>query len=443
MLRSTGGRFSTPRRNALKTQRSSPFSFSKRGLYEDALTDLKSNKEESSKNPLLPEFVAMPSHTTEDIIGFIRKNMGPPKQVQSKYPHLSIEDVTSRAKQIMAREIPELDDEYKAWLKSLGFTTEDVELMLHGKIPEFVREDGRLDWDVVANTLGSTDQEFRLWKSIGDLWKDIEQPKAAENVKIDWDYISQELGEECARENQKLLEKEINSIEKIDGKAISQEFSNYLEPVITELKDEVADNLDHMDEVTDEIERFAQFPKDTANQMMHMDEFLDKYAPEVRYNMDKEIEEENYDFEYKDTLKELGTSIEDQTFTKERFRELYAEGAQASGSSGDVSVSTQDRKLKELQEQQERVKTLEGELQRMKSGEDEAQQDDESKGKKEEDPETLDLIEFGREFLAEQYPSFKAKKEKSDQQKAEKAKAKTETNTQSKSEQSDNDEQQQ
>lgn len=398
---------------ANRSQNPSPFAkIAKRGYYEEALALLEGNKSEAVKNPLLPEFQKVGKYSTNDIISFMREHIGTPKDTVSKNPNVTVEQLQQQAKQIMSREVPGINQEYKKWLKSLGYTADEVDQLIHGTAPSFI-EDNKLDWEAMSAYFANTDAEARTWKTVGDLWKNMAELQAKDDVSIDWNSIGKELGDECVQLNKGLLDETINQVEKIDAKALSTEFSKHLRPLIVQLKDKLAESIPEMEEMTDEIERFAQFPKDVENHMMHIDDFLDKYVPEVRYRMDKEFEEEKYDYEYKEEIKEFNVSIEELAYTKDKFKQLFTEAASAAGESSTVSLSVEDSKLRELKNQQERIKTLESDLQRLKSKDEDTQHHEEdSRKKKEEDPATLDMVAFGRDFLAETYPAFKDRLDK-------------------------------
>eukprot|EP01027_Heterolobosea_sp_BB2_P022289 GEZU01032808.1.p1 GENE.GEZU01032808.1~~GEZU01032808.1.p1 ORF type:complete len:195 (-),score=116.86 GEZU01032808.1:177-761(-) len=103
---------------------------------------------------------------------------------------------------------------------------------------------------------------------------------------------------------------------------------------------------------------------------IHIDDFLDNFYPNIRNEMDLEIENDNWDFEYQEIFKKDLDNKTPQDFITDKDAERDAiEAIYEEISDDSVQISTnpeRERLLKEWLREQDRVKKLEQEVTVMK-----------------------------------------------------------------------------
>ena len=138
------------------------------------------------------------------------------------------------------------------------------------------------------------------------------------------------------------------------------------------MKDEIIDSMPEIKELTNKIIKAGEIKRTLeVDKVLTMERYYDEFVPEIRNEVDLEIDNMDYDWEYQELFKrDLDSKtprdfIMDKEAQRDAIEAMYEEGG---GETVQISsYPERERLIKEWMREQDRAKRLEAELSTLKT----------------------------------------------------------------------------
>lgn len=417
-----------------------------RKIPERVVENIVDNMRGGIENPLLPEFLKLKTFDTESLVGFFNQVMSKskPEPYETRYPNVSLGDATRKLDELYATKVYTCDERFQRFfIEGLGFTQQDFDEIVLGQNPQLIRPDGSINFQEASRYFGFNRDFTRRWKQLEMMFENFERIKKmnATPQAIDWAYWEEQLGTDAVEVHKKALNTMIRNIPIFPVELFLDLKKSHIDPLFNQMKDSIIDELPFLEKLVEEDVRMGEFHEQIDRDGdISIEEYLDKYVPQARNEIDLEIENENWDFEYQDELRAVleGKSLADFVVTKDDMREFteskwdeVVAGYERTQVTGTTPL---ERVMKEYARAQDDLKRIEAQISSMKGKDEqpeeeaaaasteEKQQEDVDREAREKDPFT----QVAQKYIIEMYklePDYFEKQAARDREAREKAAA--------------------
>lgn len=352
-----------------------------RRIPERVVESIVDHMKGGAENPFLPALLQLDKFDAESLVGLFNTIMDKQKPAPyvTRYPHISVDETLKKFSELYSRPVYTFDDRFELFFtQGLGYTKQDFEEIILGKEPQLMRSDGSVDFQEASRVFGFNREFMRRWKQLETSFNEFEsfQSMDATPRTIDWDYWREQLGDDAVQVHKKCLDSMIRKIPIFPVEMLINANKTHLDPIYDQIKDEIIDELPFIEKMVEQDVRMGEFHEHIDKHGdMSMREFLEKYHPEIRNEIDLEIENEYWDFEYADELRAVleGKTLADfittkeelKEFTESRWDEILAEHER----SQITGTTALEKVMKEFAKAQDDMKRVEADVAGMKGGE--------------------------------------------------------------------------
>lgn len=353
-----------------------------RKIPERVVESIVDHMKGGAENPFLPALLKLDKFDVESLVGLFNSVMEKQKPAPyvTRYPNISVEEVLRKFSELYSRKVYSIDDRFEYFfIHGLGYNKQDFEEIILGKEPQLFRSDGSIDFQEASRVFGFNREFMRRWKQLETCFNEFESIKSvdAEPRAIDWNYWREHLGDDAIQVHQQSLDDMIRKVPIFPVEMVIDTKKTHLDPIYDQIKDEVIDELPYFEKMVEQDVRMGEFHEHVDKYGdISLREFLEKYHPEIRNEIDLEIENENWDFEYQEELRAVleGKTLADfittkeelKEFTESRWDEILAEHER----SQITGTTALEKVMKEFAKAQDDLKRAEAEVAGMKGGED-------------------------------------------------------------------------
>lgn len=370
-----------------------------RKIPERVVENIVDQMKGGTENPLLPSLLKLKSLDTESMLNLFYEtvNKDKPAPYVTRYPNISVEDVKQKIQELYSRKVYTCDERFKRFfIEGLGYTEQDFDEIVLGKSPELIRPDGSFNFQEIARYFGFNREFVRRWKNMENVYENLEKLKKMDTTPqvIDWDFWEEQLGTEAVEVHKKALDQAIRNIPIFPVEAVFDLKKTHFDPLYDRIKDDVIDELPFLEKLVEDDVRMGQLHEHLDKYGdISINELLDKYMPHVRNEIDLEIENENWDFDYQEELRTVleGKTMADFIVTKEEMKQYteskWDELVSEYERSQVTGTTPLERAMKEYTRAQEDLKRLEAQVASMKGKEDQHEEEAQAAAGGEEKPQ--------------------------------------------------------
>lgn len=256
--------------------------------------------------------------TTEQFLEGLRKRLGEPPQYTSKFEGQTIEEFENFLNEHYANRNFYVTDDFKEFVRTeLLYSKEEIEKTITGNFGSLtIKKDGLeipnfqpiLDFVGVSpfwnSIIAKTETTFTNFR------EKLTAPLPEPEKKIDWDEAARRLGKEQAAQ----LRADAEAVKKmfepeLDLDKIEKELRTYLMPYFDRFKDLILSDREDIKKISDELAKECTLlekdeyglPKHDVESL----EFMTTYFPEELNEIFVEIDNLNFDEEYKDEMRQF------------------------------------------------------------------------------------------------------------------------------------------